>query len=81
MSAEIVQILTEQSKAIGRIEGKLTELTGNGKPGLIQEMREDIDSLKDSRSHIRGYAAGFAGSLALLEVGMHYFAKKLGIGN
>lgn len=72
MSEEIVKILTDQSQAIGRIEGKLSELTN---------MKDDVESLKESRSHIRGYAAGFTGAFAILEIALHYFAKKLGLGS
>jgi len=78
MSDEILAILADQSKAIGRIEGALTQLVGNGQPGLIKEMRDDIESLQLSRSHARGYIAGVTGVLTIAEIGWHYLLHKLG---
>lgn len=79
MSDDILSILAAQSEAIGRVEASLKLLVGNGQPGLIKEMRDDIDSLKDSRSHMRGYTAGITGAIALFEIAIHYFGKKLGL--
>jgi hypothetical protein len=76
---ELLQIISEQSRAIGRIEGHLEKLVGNGQPGLIKELQNDVDSLKDSRSHMRGYLAGVTGVIGVGEILFHYFGKKLGI--
>lgn len=78
MPDEIIAILNDQSRSLGRLESAMQELLGNGKPGLIKEMRDDIDSLKESRSHMRGYVAGLGGALAVLEFVYHYLMHKLG---
>lgn len=77
MNDEVLQILNQQSLAIGRIEGSLKELVGNGKPGLVQEMRDDIDDLKETRANAKGYAAGFTAALAVADGLLHYVFHKL----
>lgn len=76
MSDEVMNILNEQSRALGRLEANLEKLVGNGQPGLIKEMRDDIDDLKISRSRATGYMAG---AIAVFEFGIHFFGKKLGL--
>lgn len=79
MPDEIITILNEQSRSLGRLEASMAELLGNGKPGLVKEMRDDVEDLKDSRSHMRGYLAGLGAALAVAEFVYHYLMHKAGL--
>lgn len=72
MSDDYLKILTDISSRLGTIESHLETLVGNGQPGLIKEMRDDIDSLKNTRTYGIGFLAG--GELVL-----HYVLHRLGI--
>jgi hypothetical protein len=75
MSEELAEI----QRSLGRVEAHLETLVGNGKPGLIQEMRDDIDSLKETRSNTKGYVAGFAGATVIGEGLFHYIMHRVGL--
>lgn len=67
--------LAEVQRSLGRIEGHLQFLVGNGQPGLIQKMRDDIEGLKTARNYIIGFGAG----LTFVEGAYHYLLNKIGL--
>jgi hypothetical protein len=75
MNDEVMRILNDQSQAIGRIEGHLQTLVGNGQPGKIARLEDRINSLEGAKN----YAVGFGAGLVFLEGAFHYIMHKLGI--
>lgn len=58
------------NERLARIEAILErmerELFGNGQPGLLKEMRDDLDDLMDSRAKVRGALAIIGTSITAL---------------
>lgn len=59
--------------ALARLDTKMVDLSGNGKPGRVGKLEEDVDELK--RAHWKGM--GVLGTLAFLAeyVGHSFFHK------
>jgi len=59
------------AEALGRIEATLTSLAGNGQPGRVGKLENDVDDLKKAR----WYMAGVVGAGTLVSGLIHFLFK------
>lgn len=64
--------IDEVSKELTETRTKLSFLIGNGQPGEIQHMKDDIGELKDFRSSAKGYIAAISAVGAALGMVGHF---------
>jgi hypothetical protein len=60
------------SEALGRIEATLTSLAGNGQPGRVGRLEEDVEDLKKARWTIGGMVLGVSTGIS---TAIHFIFK------
>lgn len=70
--SDVSEKLDDHAQRLTAVETKLEPILGNGRPGVISQMQEDIGDLKKSKYY-------FIGALAALEGVGHWLGKRLGI--
>ena len=67
----------EIAPAIARLETQMTTLVGNGKPGRVTVLEEEVEALKLKKSWLSGYVAFVVSATAILlavhDHILHYF--------
>lgn len=57
---------------LARLDTKMTDLVGNGKPGRVKELEKQVESLKKARWTFGGVILGVAGTVSAL---VHFLFK------
>jgi hypothetical protein len=69
-------ILSAHGERLAAIEASMKPLIGNGRPGRIDKIEDDLDTLKESKWKQAGFLAGLA---ILFEPASHYLMHKIGL--
>jgi len=73
MRRDVNENFRTHGERLATMETQISGLVGNGQPGLIDKMQDDIEGLKKFKYWL-------SGALAVAETVGHYAAKKLNIG-
>jgi len=71
----ILNKVTTIAEDMATVKTQMGTLVGNGQPGRIDKLEDNVDKLKTAKNYALGFGAGFI----FLEGAFHYVMHKVGL--